>query len=261
MAGVDVFLASHNFERFCEEVQNERRYIHSPDTHDLLKRIEDALPTRILEFEEGADDLWRAQLGCDWRGPEDENDRAQNPIPYKKSRMKPCPKPSGCPEGRVNPKGIPCLYLATNRYTAVSEVRPTPGAWVTVAQFKIQRNLKIVDCCSFHRRNNLRNNDKYDDVIWTEINNAFSEPISGRDNVAEYAPTQILAELFRSKGYDGIAYKSIFLPTGASDAHNLAFFDLDAAECLEPKILCVKSLRLETVPSTSEACTAHSAPR
>jgi hypothetical protein len=120
---------------------------------------------------------------------------------------------------------------------------------VTVAQFKALKNLKIVDCCSFHGRNNLLNNDRREDVIWTEIDNAFSEPTTGRDDVAEYAPTQILAELFRSKGYDGIAYKSIFSPSHKSDAYNLAFFDLAVAECLEPKICQVKSLRLETIPS------------
>src|ERR1039458_6332974 len=36
------------------------------------------------------------------------------------------PKPEKAKEGRVNPKGIPCLHLATHEDTAMSEVRPRP---------------------------------------------------------------------------------------------------------------------------------------
>jgi RES domain-containing protein len=40
--------------------------------------------------------------------------------------MKPIPKWQG--EGRANPRGIPVLYLATHRETALAEVRPWIGA-------------------------------------------------------------------------------------------------------------------------------------
>lgn len=247
MAGVQVAYTACNFGAFCEEVRKEMRYIHSENTKKLLQCIEDTLPERILPVEKGDDKLWRAQLGCEVRGPKDESDRPENEYPYPKARMKPLCPLYGAPEGRVNPKGIPCLYLATAQYTAICEVRPTPGSYITVARFKVLRDLKIVNCSLYHGRNNLRYNDKYEDVIWTEIDNAFSKPTTGRDNVAEYAPTQILAELFRSKGYDGIAYKSNFSPSVGGDAHNLAFFDLAVAKCLKPKLRQVKSLRLEIV--------------
>ena len=45
------------------------------------------------------------------------------------------------------------------------------------------------------------------------------------DDTAEYVPTQILAELFRSKGYDGVAYKSAF----GADGYNIALFKIDSA--------------------------------
>ena len=45
------------------------------------------------------------------------------------------------------------------------------------------------------------------------------------DDLAEYAATQIIAELFRREGYDGIAYKSAF----GDDGFSLALFDLDDA--------------------------------
>jgi hypothetical protein len=62
-------------------------------------------------------------------------------------------------------------------------------------------------------------------LVWAHINRAFSEPVSRTDDVAEYAPTQVLAEAFRSAGYDGIAYGSK-LGKGIT----VAIFDLAAAE-------------------------------
>ena len=45
------------------------------------------------------------------------------------------------------------------------------------------------------------------------------------DDVASYAATQIIAEFFRSEGFEGVAYESAF-----GKGHNLALFDIDAAE-------------------------------
>jgi hypothetical protein len=64
-----------------------------------------------------------------------------------------------------------------------------------------------------------------DDIVWAAIDGAFSQPVTSTDDYADYAPTQILAELFRSEGYDGLAYKSAFGETG----YNLALFDIDSA--------------------------------
>ncbi|MEX6396516.1 RES family NAD+ phosphorylase [Providencia hangzhouensis] len=55
-------------------------------------------------------------------------------------------------------------------------------------------------------------------AVWTDIDNAFSTPVTRSDDKANYAPTQILAELFRSAGYDAIAYKSHF----GDEGYNIA---------------------------------------
>ncbi|WP_217564372.1 hypothetical protein [Octadecabacter antarcticus] len=47
-------------------------------------------------------------------------------------------------------------------------------------------------------------------AVWIEINNAFSRPVMASDDQADYAPSQILAELFQNAGYEAIAYKSPF---------------------------------------------------
>jgi hypothetical protein len=59
---------------------------------------------------------------------------------------------------------------------------------------------------------------------WWYINRSFSEPVTNSDDVADYAPTQVLAETFRSAGYDGIIYGST-LGSGST----VAVFDMTAA--------------------------------
>jgi len=133
-------------------------------------------------------------------------------------------------EGRVNPKGIPFLYLATSKETAMSEVRPWLGTLVSVGMFGTLRDLTILDCSA-----DTGNSKKYhfsepsDDIkesaVWSDINRAFSIPITPSDKVADYVPTQIIAELFRDKGFDGIIYKSSL---GAD--HNIVLFDPNLVE-------------------------------
>ncbi len=48
-------------------------------------------------------------------------------------------------EGRANPKGIPCLYVASERETAMSEIRPWIGSTVSVAKFSNKNELRLID--------------------------------------------------------------------------------------------------------------------
>ena len=61
--------------------------------------------------------------------------------------------------------------------------------------------------------------------VWTDIDLGFAEPVDRRDDVADYAPTQIIAELFKLNSYDGVKYRSALSNTG----HNVALFDIEAA--------------------------------
>ena len=173
--------------------------------------------------------LWRAQPGHDWR-PFHEDGRYIGKIPaaHPPKRMK--PPEDRATEGRANPKGIPVLYLATQPQTAMSEVRPGLGSLVSCAQFKTVRPLKIVDFSVYHGRETVFHFSEPDPPqkeksVWIQIDRAFSEPTTFGDNTADYVPTQMIAELFKSERYDGIAYKSTF----DDDGYNVALFDL--ADC------------------------------
>jgi len=187
--------------------------------------------------------LWRAQLGHVWRTERilDDNEQEVDSVdveePFPPERM--MPLPDRATEGRVNPKGIPCLYFSTDRDTAMTETRPWIGSFVSVAEFVMLRDLNVVDCSTASVRRALDLDgrdpgpDKWEEWVWQDINRAFSRPVTRTDDVAEYAPTQVLAEAFRSAGYDGIVYGSK-LGIGKT----VAVFDLAVAElAIHPRII------------------------
>jgi len=45
-------------------------------------------------------------------------------------------------------------------------------------------------------------------AVWSDIDNAFSKPTKASDVNSVYAPTQIISEFIKLKGYDGTAHKS-----------------------------------------------------
>jgi hypothetical protein len=53
-------------------------------------------------------------------------------------------------------------------------------------------------------------------------------------------PTQVLAELFKTSGFDGIAYRSSLGP-----GHNIALFDVNAAELVNCFLFKVENLKFE----------------
>jgi len=62
-------------------------------------------------------------------------------------------------------------------------------------------------------------------AVWRDINTAFATPVTPDDSQSDYVPTQVISELFRSKGFDGIVFKS-----SCGKGHNVALFDIDAAK-------------------------------
>lgn len=187
--------------------------------------------------------LWRAQVGHDWEPREQDNVQYEEPIPFRAERMK--PRHGSAFEGRVNPRGIPCLYTASNKETAVAEVRPWLGALVSVAQMTPVRPLRMVNCSEGH-------DSKFDlyfdepspeireQAVWRAIGREFSKPVSPDLGVAEYPPTQVLAEHFKNLGYDGVVYKSK-LGTGI----NFAVFDIDALDVHDVRLYPVKAVSVE----------------
>lgn len=221
------FVSWWEWMRFNERVRHRTRYIYSADTERFLDALIATSASRCERVEVGAS-YWRAQIGCDTEERSvGGTTAAQVSVPYGPERMKPLPRSAH--EGRVNPKGIPCLYLASDSDTAIAEVRPWVGGLVSVGEFAITRPLKVIDF-SNEDESVLKfydvepDSDVRQKVIWAQIGRSFSRPITDEPATADYVPTQIVAERIKQHGIDGVRYRS-FLGGGV----NMALFDLNAA--------------------------------
>ena len=224
---VPEFAAWSSYWRFAERVRRERRYVSDNQIAAFLATVIATNKDRDREIRKGAG-LFRAQLGVDWVAREDDDGTplGKDVYGFGADRMKPLP--DRAPEGRANPVGISMLYLATTVQTAISEVRSWIGAEVSVAQFEILRDLKTIDLSVGHGESSISgllghviNNEPMSaeqkaKAVWIDIDNAFSQSVTLSDDRADYVPTQILAELFRSNGYDALATRATLASTGTT---------------------------------------------
>jgi hypothetical protein len=219
------FKSWRSYWDFEVAVRRGLRYLRSAETDAFLSTVLATSKQRQVEIKKGQI-FWRAQLGHDWREEGDDPD-FEVPCAYSPARMKPLR--DRAEEGRVNAKGIPCLYLSTRKETAISEVRPWIDSYISVGQFKLIKTITVIDCSKYHNKTPLfleePSEEKIEKAVWSHIDRAFSEPMARRDNIADYVPTQIIAELFKREGFGGVAYKSNF----GDEGYNIAIFDIDAA--------------------------------
>jgi len=82
--------------------------------------------------------------------------------------------------------------------------------------------------------------EEREQAVWAHIDKAFSALVTQNENKAHYAPTQIIAELFKRNGFDGVAYKSML-----SDGHTIVLFDPKSAEMLNCSLYELKKITFE----------------
>lgn len=239
MGGNTSFRTWRAFSQFEREVRNRRRFVREREADDFLDAVRKTVRMRKSKVSKGRG-FWRAQIGHTWRYLDDIDEEI--PAAFSPDRMKPLI--DRATEGRANPKGVPMLYLCSNKDAAMSEVRPWLGSLISLGQFETTKDLTLVDC-SRNTSSNLRyyfeepEMVEWDNIVWSDIDRAFTTPVTKSDDSGEYVATQILVELFRDEGFDGIAYRSAF----GERSTNLALFDLDCAE--------LKSCQLHEVSSVN----------
>lgn len=235
------FDSLESYIAFAQGVRCKARYVFEDQVDKFLHTVLATSNTRKMDFPSKRF-LWRAQLGDHWEEVEIEGELSTDQGPLPSARMKPLAHSPH--EGRVNPKGIPCLYLTTEKETAMAEVRPWIGAYISVGQFETVRDFTLINCFRQQKTDLLHymvmkelNSDELEKAVWAHIDQAFSMPVSADDPTTEYIPTQILAELFRKNGFDGVVYKSLL-----GEGFNVALFDIDAAKLVNCFLYNAKSV-------------------
>lgn len=190
---------------FAYTLKRKNRYFPKPDFSIELKTL---IPNKSATYCKGHK-FYRARIGK-----------------HKIKMMGPPPFKLATP-GRVNPKGIPYLYVASNELTSIAETRPWVGSDLTIATLYTTKPLKIIDLSSKEfldspfRANNLAHSIEANQLL-NQFSYELSKPVHSDDSYLEYIPTQYLAELIKTLDYDGISCQS-----SLGDDKNFVFFNPD----------------------------------
>ncbi|MEK8212589.1 RES family NAD+ phosphorylase [Paenibacillus sp. FSL L8-0463] len=118
--------------------------------------------------------------------------------------------------GRINPVGLPFLYVADSIGTALREVHQKAGTPTTIAKCSPNRELRIIDLT-----HGIEEEDKVHSFRRI-INNNFSKPVELNKTIVEYLPTQVIALYIKDQlKLDGVKYKSSVNAGG----YNIVLFD------------------------------------
>jgi hypothetical protein len=247
------FVSLRSYLEFQKSVRWKARFVHNEQTKEFLETVLETSAPRVKKLRKDQV-LFRAQRGFTWRLEHaGEDDEFEVETAFGPERM--VPRAEFVGEGRVNPAKIPCLYLATNRNTAMAELRPWIGSRISLAEFKVMRECLIVDCSLDQKRSldfeivDLNTGTRPAEPtaadkeagVWGDIAHAFSEPVSADEPYSDYIPTQVLGEVFRGHGYHGIMYKSLLDERGK----NIALFDATSAELINCVLFETKSISFE----------------
>lgn len=148
------------------------------------------------------------------------------------------PPPILAGNGRLNRTGVSVLYLASNVETAVAEIRPHPGHYVSVGGFQNDEDLRIAafnpDIFDFSA-NDLRLD--YFHII-NDLDKMMSFPVVPEEK-SKYLLTQLLAELLHRQGFDGVKFRS-----SVANGENICIFNSRKCSFVDgySGILKVKSL-------------------
>lgn len=199
-----------------EQLRNQFRFFVDYDEFQKTDYIEP-----VLTIYKGTC-LYRARI------PESGNKRVS-------SKQMSCPPKDKTRAGRANPVGIPYLYLCRDTNTTFYEVRAGFLDKVSVGQFEVMRDLKIVD---FDFDFPIYPSYIDDDIdhwhnkivkfeVLKEIRKDLSKPLTRYDTELEYVPTQWICEYCKKIGADGISFASSLDKNGI----NYVLFNQNDAKC------------------------------
>lgn len=221
-------LGMYNWETFKKYLRNENRfhskYINLEVLESILKETETIIPEGIR--------FYRARVS---------NEKGEKG--FKRKEMW-APPDDVASSGRANSKGQSCLYLSSYKDTTVKEIRAYAFDYVTIATFRTNRKVRVLDLSSIaHNSPFYAETNKVAYLVnekhLRSIERDMAKPMSRWDSELDYLPTQYISDFAKFMGYDGVKYYSTF----DKSAYNLALFDSSACDCIYHKNFLVGNLK------------------
>lgn len=161
-----------------------------------------------------------------------------------------CPPRRIATAGRANSSGIPYLYLSDNAETVLYEIRASYLDEVSVASFRVQKDLaSSIIISDFTEIPSLYAPDEVNQRIKATllkqlISLDLSRPMRRYDSEIDYIPTQFICEFIKVfTNVKGIKFKSSLHPIG----NNLVIFDEDIMESVEVRKVQVSRVEIDSI--------------
>lgn len=222
---------------FRKQLKEENRYHPSNINIDVLKSLFSYIES---DYQPNSLPLYRAR-------------RSREGETIEKRNMG-APKPGKSGEGRINAKGVACLYLATDEQTCIKEIRAGVFDIVCIGEFQINSPIKLVNLSKINKISPFKvpyGNNAAFDIAEIDINRKFLEeindnirtPQASSDDPLDYIGTQYISDYIKSitdddskKLYDGIEFAS----THSQTERNIVLFETSLDTC---KCECVNVLK------------------
>lgn len=229
----DILQKKHAWEKLKNKIKTEFRFIISfnPEDEEWDKLFE---PKENGTCIKKGEKFFRGRL----------NKNAEKLLRRKKDLD--MPPAELTPSGRVNPHGIPYLYLTKQENTVAYELRASYGDKISIGRFVVQNDLNVIDFDNkFLIVDSIENGSLGKDVeiflFKKQIGIDLSRPMRRYDNKEiEYIPTQFVCEYIKTMGADGIMFNSAVHQGGK----NLVLFKSDNVKCTRVNIRTVGKITM-----------------
>jgi len=208
-SGVDSVIRHVLFPGGAGDVENEALGLLA----SIRNEIDKVMPadTAFFRARLGVGRRYRAKL-FGWGGP------SYSYLPHSGSGIS-APPVGTAGEGRLNLAGVSVLYLASDRPTAVAELRPHPGHLVSTAEFRACGELRVADFATQDIRDYL-SDDRLEVLRRVRSLGALLNVPVQPDAKVMYVITRLLGDCLQSSGFDGVLFKS-----SLGKGNNLVIFD------------------------------------
>ncbi len=148
-------------------------------------------------------------------------------------------------EGRCNKKGECVVYFAEDEYTACCEVKPILGQLISLSEFRVLENLRLLDLNKELKIKNYSKAIEYQETNIISINKVIEQIMSefaiSVINTDEYKVSQYIASIAKECGYNGLRYQSSL--TGQSNIVIFNGTEFNHLEFVQSRITCLHSLK------------------
>ena len=142
-------------------------------------------------------------------------------------------------DGRANPDHIRYLYLCEDEFTPVYEVRAGIGDQVSIAKFKLQKDIRLYDLAAEFDPKSV---DGTVPCLFKAIGSLFSRPY--KEKRENYIATQFLTEEIKRMGFDGLRFESSLHRGG----YNVVLFDPEICKPVSSDVAFIHDIEIKMQP-------------